>query len=88
MHTHANEGLIGAAVPAGYYALNSGGTPELAYKHLKQRIRPAISGANARSSHDSRIKGVLTMRQLLCGRSQLGPNLCRSSEETQVINGR
>ena len=25
-----------AAVPAGYYAPNSGGTPELAYEHLKK----------------------------------------------------
>ena len=32
----AHEGLIDAAVPAGYYAPNSGGTPELAYEHLKQ----------------------------------------------------
>ncbi len=36
VETWANEGLIDAAVPAGYYAPNSGGTPELAYDHLKK----------------------------------------------------
>ncbi len=33
--TWADEGLINAAVPAGYYAAGSGGTPELAYEYLK-----------------------------------------------------
>ena len=32
----ASEGLMDAAVAAGYYAPNSGGTPELAYEHLKE----------------------------------------------------
>ena len=36
VETWANEGLMDAAVPAGYYAPNSGGTPELAYEHLRQ----------------------------------------------------
>lgn len=36
VETWAKEGLIDAAVPAGYYARNSGGTPELAYEHLKK----------------------------------------------------
>ena len=34
--TWASEGLTDAAVPAGYYGTNSGGTPQLAYEHLKQ----------------------------------------------------
>ncbi len=34
--TWADEGLVDAAVPAGYYAANSGGTPELAYEYLKK----------------------------------------------------
>ena len=36
VETWANEGLMDAAVPAGYYAPNSGGTPELAYEHLRK----------------------------------------------------
>ena len=36
VETWAKEDLIDAAVPAGYYAANSGGTPELAYEHLQQ----------------------------------------------------
>jgi hypothetical protein len=36
VETWAKEGLIDAAVPAGYYAPKSGGTPELAYEHLKK----------------------------------------------------
>ena len=36
LETWAKDGLMDAAVPAGYYAPNSGGTPELAYEHLKQ----------------------------------------------------
>jgi uncharacterized lipoprotein YddW (UPF0748 family) len=36
VETWANEGLIDAAVPAGYYAANSGGTPELAYEYLRK----------------------------------------------------
>jgi uncharacterized lipoprotein YddW (UPF0748 family) len=35
VETWATEGLIDAAVPAGYYAAGSGGTPALAYDHLR-----------------------------------------------------
>jgi hypothetical protein len=34
--TWADEGLVDAAVAAGYYAADSGGTPELAYDYLKK----------------------------------------------------
>jgi len=37
VETWAREGLMDAAVPAGYYAPHSGGTPELAYEHLKKQ---------------------------------------------------
>jgi len=36
VETWAKEGLMDAAVPAGYYAPGSGGTPELAYEHLRK----------------------------------------------------
>ena len=36
VETWAQEGLMDAAVSAGYYAPGSGGTPELAYEHLKK----------------------------------------------------
>jgi|GEM_PF-529797 len=38
VETWAKDGLIDAAVPAGYYYRNSGGTPELAYNYLKKLV--------------------------------------------------
>jgi hypothetical protein len=69
VETWAKEGLIGAAVPAGYYARNSGGTPELAYEHLKRLTGGKIDiwmYAWVPGSADDFLAGLQRARKLGC----------------------
>jgi hypothetical protein len=65
--TWAQEGLMDAAVPAGYYAPHSGGTPELAYEHLQKLTGGKIEiwwYAWVPGSVDDFLAGLKSARQL------------------------
>ena len=67
VETWAKDRLIDAAVPAGYYAPNSGGTPELAYDHLRKLTGNQVDiwmYAQVPSSDDEFMAGLARARQL------------------------
>ena len=78
VETWAKEGLMDAAVPAGYYAPNSGGTPELAYEHLKT--------AHRREDGDLGVRLGSTLRGRLSGWARACPPTRRPSDS--LLGGR